>query len=164
MAVVGAENDNQLSAKTGVAQTTISTWRKRGKVPYEMCADVSQKYNISVDYLLFGSIPSTPLQYVEIAPIVPDLFIICWGRAERIVRLRKSLDTREVCVLLYNHIVESALKSKKGKEITIEQLVFAEELMEEIHDADYYASIGKVIEDRLRALPDGFFGDLIRQK
>lgn len=52
--VLGTKTDGELANALGVASQTVSTWRNRNKVPYEQVVDVSSRYNVSVDYLLFG--------------------------------------------------------------------------------------------------------------
>lgn len=50
----GSDNDAELARRLGISQTTISTWRKRGIVPYEACAKVAIEKGVSLDKLIFG--------------------------------------------------------------------------------------------------------------
>lgn len=51
---LGIEKDVQLADVAGVAKNTISTWKKRKQVPFDVIARLAQRYNFSVDYILFG--------------------------------------------------------------------------------------------------------------
>lgn len=159
MAAVGAENDNQLSAKTGVAQTTISTWRKRNKVPYDLCVNISKKYAVTLDFLVFGW-PLPPekeqqaIETIDIGRIIPEVFRSCWQIGEKVVAKSPSLDIRDVVIMLYNDSVLKYASSKAGKRQTIEQLLLLMGMMDEIFPPDY-AAIAKAIEAKLKKLPGG---------
>ncbi|MBA6255008.1 MULTISPECIES: hypothetical protein [unclassified Colwellia] len=43
-----------LSNDLGYNENWGTTTRKRGSIPYEACSKVSQKFNVSMDYLLYG--------------------------------------------------------------------------------------------------------------
>ncbi len=51
---LGATSDSELAEKLGVAKQTISTWKKRDKVPLEQIVDTALSYGLSVDSMLFG--------------------------------------------------------------------------------------------------------------
>ena len=53
-AATGSDNDAQLARSLDVPPTTVSTWRKRGVVPYEACVRVALQKNIWLDQLVFG--------------------------------------------------------------------------------------------------------------
>lgn len=48
------KTDADLASKLGVAKQTISTWRGRNRIPYELLVDISLKERISLDFLVFG--------------------------------------------------------------------------------------------------------------
>ena len=48
------ENDTDFSKKYGAKRNTISTWKKRDSIPYELLEEISQNENLSLDWLLTG--------------------------------------------------------------------------------------------------------------
>ncbi|AKB05630.1 helix-turn-helix family protein [Vibrio cholerae] len=51
---LGTSSDSELAQELGVAKQTISTWKKRNKVPLEQIVEISVEHNLSVDDILFG--------------------------------------------------------------------------------------------------------------
>lgn len=51
---LGTKGDSELAASLGVAKQTISTWKKRDKVPLEQVVETSLAHDLSVDAILFG--------------------------------------------------------------------------------------------------------------
>ncbi|MEZ9440903.1 helix-turn-helix domain-containing protein [Vibrio atlanticus] len=47
-------SDVELAAALSVAPQTISTWKKRNKVPYDHIIDISEKRAFSLDAIIFG--------------------------------------------------------------------------------------------------------------
>ncbi|MEC7308550.1 helix-turn-helix domain-containing protein [Vibrio crassostreae] len=47
-------SDVELAAALDVAPQTISTWKKRNKVPYDHIVDISEKRSFSLDAIIFG--------------------------------------------------------------------------------------------------------------
>lgn len=47
-------SDSNLSRDRGIPKTTISGWRSRDAIPYELCVQVSDETGVSLDWLLFG--------------------------------------------------------------------------------------------------------------
>lgn len=149
-AAVGAENDNQLANKTGVPQTTISTWRKKNVVPFELCAKVASLYNKSMDHLIFGDGEAASIKITELSPIELELFKLCWMKAEKVVQSIKGLDTRDVCLQIYNDSIDSLKSAKDGKKLTLDQLLLFHHMSDTIYPPDYQ-KLAKVIESRLVA-------------
>jgi len=48
------KSDMQVAKLLGVEQNTLSSWKKRNKVPYEKLDTLSMKYKISLEWLLSG--------------------------------------------------------------------------------------------------------------
>jgi transcriptional regulator with XRE-family HTH domain len=48
------EKDIEFSRLAGVAQNTISTWKKRKQIPIDVIAHLAAQYDFSIDYILFG--------------------------------------------------------------------------------------------------------------
>jgi hypothetical protein len=55
--VFNARNNNELATMLGVAYNTISTWRNRNSIPYQVCVDVATSKMVSLDWLLLGRGP-----------------------------------------------------------------------------------------------------------
>lgn len=53
-AALGVKNDVELSNAIGVSKSTISSWKKRGKVPLDKCLMVSQRTMTSLEEILTG--------------------------------------------------------------------------------------------------------------
>jgi len=51
---LGFSKDKDFCEKYELKQNTVSTWKKRNSVPYDLIADISQNENISLDYVLNG--------------------------------------------------------------------------------------------------------------
>ena len=52
--ILGRQGDADLAEGLGVQRTTVSSWKTRGKIPYEECWQVAQKTGASMDWLLSG--------------------------------------------------------------------------------------------------------------
>lgn len=52
--VMTVKSDEEMARELGTSRTTISSWRGRGVVPYAVCADVAQKWGVSLDWLVLG--------------------------------------------------------------------------------------------------------------
>jgi transcriptional regulator with XRE-family HTH domain len=48
------KNDTQVAHLLGVEQNTLSSWKKRNKIPYEKLDNIAIKYHISLDWILSG--------------------------------------------------------------------------------------------------------------
>lgn len=148
MSIVGVENDHQLAKKVGIAQTTISTWRKRGKVPYEFCVNIAQDYKRSVDWVLFGTNRSFDLAAMEYGFIELSLFEVCWEAAEKVVAIAPDLDLRLAAALIYNARLKTFVKFLDRK-LSVEQAVFAFSVNDEIGAYDF-AKYAEVIREELK--------------
>lgn len=51
---LGIKRDVEFCSKYDIKANTLTTWKKRNKVPYELIEEISQNENISLDWLLFG--------------------------------------------------------------------------------------------------------------
>ncbi|WP_026608704.1 helix-turn-helix transcriptional regulator [Methylocaldum szegediense] len=56
---LGTDKDVELADAIGVSRQVLSTWRKRGTVPYEKLCEVASEKNISLNWLLLGKGPTT---------------------------------------------------------------------------------------------------------
>ena len=54
MTTTGINTLTGLSKELGYTENWGTTTRKRGGIPFEACAEISEKHNISMDYLLYG--------------------------------------------------------------------------------------------------------------
>lgn len=48
------KNETQVAQLLQVEQNTLSSWKKRGKIPYEKLDIVAQNNNLSLDWILSG--------------------------------------------------------------------------------------------------------------
>jgi len=53
--VLGAKNDTQLSEIIGKPRSTLSSWKIRKKIPYELCESVAKDYGVRLEWLLSGT-------------------------------------------------------------------------------------------------------------
>ena len=54
MTTTGINTLTGLSKDLGYTENWGTTTRKRGGIPFEACAQISEKHNISMDFLLYG--------------------------------------------------------------------------------------------------------------
>jgi hypothetical protein len=52
--VLGCENDTDLAAALETVKTTVSSWRTRNSVPYEVCMKVHREKGVDLAFLMFG--------------------------------------------------------------------------------------------------------------
>lgn len=48
------KNETQVAKLLGVEQNTLSSWKKRNKIPYEKLDSLALEYKISLEWLLSG--------------------------------------------------------------------------------------------------------------
>ena len=51
------KNDTEFCKRYGIKPNTLSTWKKRGKIPYDLIIEISQNENIPIDFILLGVVP-----------------------------------------------------------------------------------------------------------
>lgn len=51
---MGLRKDSDFCKKFDIKPNTLSTWKKRNTIPYELIEKISQNENISLDFLFFG--------------------------------------------------------------------------------------------------------------
>ena len=52
---MGFKKDLEFCEKFDIKANTLSTWKKRGTIPYDLLEKISQNENISLDWLVFGN-------------------------------------------------------------------------------------------------------------
>lgn len=52
---MGFKKDLEFCEKFNIKANTLSTWKKRDSIPYELLEKISQNENISLDWLFFGN-------------------------------------------------------------------------------------------------------------
>ena len=52
---MGFKQDLEFCEKFDIKANTLSTWKKRGTIPYDLLEKISQNENISLDWLVFGN-------------------------------------------------------------------------------------------------------------
>ena len=50
----GVDTDAEIARALGVSPQTLSTWKRRGTIPYERVCDFAVNQDVSLDYLLLG--------------------------------------------------------------------------------------------------------------
>jgi transcriptional regulator with XRE-family HTH domain len=65
------DRDANLAEAIGVSRQVLSTWRKRGTVPYEKLCEVAREKRLSLDWLLLGRAP-LPSDDNELAELLAD--------------------------------------------------------------------------------------------
>ena len=53
------KNETEVAKFLGVEQNTLSSWKKRDKIPYEKLDEIATKYNLSMDWLLGNQTSNT---------------------------------------------------------------------------------------------------------
>jgi len=104
---IGISKDSQFCEKYDIKANTLSTWKKREKIPYELIEKISQNENLSLDWLLAGK-GEMLLQEQKTTPHEPSL-----SKEERELLLNfKELppDLQEIHFL---EIKTDALKEKR---------------------------------------------------
>lgn len=133
-AVVGAQNDNQLAKIEGLAQTTISTWRSKGRVPFELCSRVSLKHKVPLDFLIFGNHSDSPYPYTSIGYIDAFLYKGCIKEAKKVISIKPDLDIFDVVAALYNMWV-GQLNDLEKRGLSYEQALAVLEYLSEMPDS-----------------------------
>lgn len=79
-AVTGARYDSAIARELGVTPQTVSSWRKRGTVPYEVVTAFAAKKGLSLNYMLLGK--DSPIWTAgEIDPTVAEAIAGALGAA-----------------------------------------------------------------------------------
>lgn len=144
MALVGAKNDHQLAKACGVAQTTISTWRQREKIPYELCVRVAIEHEASVDWIIFGKKPNLTKKGQEFGYIEASLYKLSWRTASMITEKYPEIDTAFGAMIIYNGRIELVQKMH-GEGLSPEQAILALTVMDDLSvgQADRYTETVK---------------------
>mgnify|MGYP003571689253 CR=1 FL=1 len=51
---MGVSKDSEFCKKMDLKASTVSSWRKRNSIPYDMIVDLSHNANFSIDYVIKG--------------------------------------------------------------------------------------------------------------
>lgn len=52
------KTDRELAEVLGIAPPSVSNWKKRNTIPYDVCVEVATKHDVSLDWLILGLGPS----------------------------------------------------------------------------------------------------------
>lgn len=99
-----AHSDAALARALSVSRQTVSTWRKRGTIPYEAITQFAHEKNVSLDYLLLGYenddkalIPIDERLFKEVVSIL--------AAEESELRLMgKRVDFAQYAAMIYNSV------------------------------------------------------------
>jgi len=61
----GFKKDFEFCEFYNIKPNTLSTWKKRNKIPYELIEDISQNENISIDFILNGKVQNEPIKSLD---------------------------------------------------------------------------------------------------
>ena len=56
--MLSVSSDSALARAMNTTPQTISSWKMRDSIPYAMCVNLSEKHNVSLDWLLTGKEPN----------------------------------------------------------------------------------------------------------
>lgn len=62
---LGVLKDSEFCKKYNLKASTVSSWRKRDSIPYDLIIEISQNANFSLDYVLKGVIKEHEVNYKE---------------------------------------------------------------------------------------------------
>lgn len=112
--VAGARNDAALARALGVSRQSLSSWRKRGPVPFEVTVKFAAERGLSLDFLLLGR----GTAWTAGGAVVPQLLMEIVEELESQIRELGSSHASQVgevrrlfayhCGILYNRIVGMA--------------------------------------------------------
>lgn len=151
---VGAENDHQLAQKTGTAQTTISTWRSKGRIPYELCTQVAKEFGAHIGWLLFGD-EGINIGHFEDRPGLIDIsfFDFCWSAAGNVINAEPSIERKLAAVVIYNSMWRKLNSELAGStKLTREQAALAYVVFDNIGMFDW-AKIARSMREQLDKYP-----------
>ncbi|RXK14235.1 hypothetical protein CP965_01955 [Halarcobacter mediterraneus] len=63
--LLGVTKDTEFCNRYNVKANTLSTWKKRNTIPYELIVEISQNENFSLDYILKGQTQKNIVNYKE---------------------------------------------------------------------------------------------------
>ncbi len=72
MSVTGANSQKELATKLNIRESTISTWKERGKIPANQLHEFAKSYGVSIDSLT-SSVPSTGQGEACVCPQMDEL-------------------------------------------------------------------------------------------
>lgn len=84
-ASIGVNTDAGLCRTLGLKPQTLSGWKSRDSIPYELCEQIAGKYEVSIDWLLTGEGPM--YRSAQPAPAAP-----LSSREEAVLAMFRSLD------------------------------------------------------------------------
>jgi len=100
------EKMNELSVLLGYKESWGASTRKRGGIPFEACAKAYEKYNVSMDYLLYG-IDNMPkkidINELQIS-ITEGIFAAV---QQEMITLNKNVKISTMANMITNEIIEN---------------------------------------------------------
>lgn len=126
-----SENDAQLARALDIPQTTVSSWKKRGVIPYEACVRVAGERGISLDVLIFGDILPRD---TGITPIHPELFDISWNLARAMMAVDDCNLIKSRAVEIYNARA-STVERMRGR-MTVEEWIHEFKVTDSVYISD----------------------------
>ncbi len=125
---MGFKKDVEFCEKFGIKANTLSTWKKRDTIPYELIEKISQNENISLDYLIFGKENLTQNSHSENYEI--DLLNVRAGAGEGIYNyIIETVDT----ISLDKSFFRTPINTNKIKGIQVD----GDSMEPTLRDGDY---------------------------
>lgn len=129
VAVTGARYDAAVARELGVTPQTLSSWRKRGTVPFEVVTAFALKRGLSLDYMLLGK-GSSLWAGGEIDPALAEAIALEFGA---VVEETKARDLELFpswpllgyrLALIYNRVIKRARPGDKYGDIIADEVRF----------------------------------------
>lgn len=91
--LLGIKRDSEFCEKYKIKPNTLSTWRKRNKIPYELIEEISQNENLSLDEILLNSnkYPQTENNNLIELPYYPETYAAAGGGAINYQDVKKPI-------------------------------------------------------------------------
>lgn len=124
------KTDTEMSKLFSVTPQTISTWRKRGTIPYNSLVTLCEREGMSLDWLLTGEGPMKKYEAPEEKPLTGV------REASTIYNVREDPDLAEIVSLLEEfpqdkRLILKLLKGKKEIREALEGIEIKDILKEE---------------------------------
>lgn len=102
----GLTKDTEIASELCVARQAVSTWRKRGTIPWDVLCSYAQDCKYSLDYLLLGVAPGiTGLEQINLSMIDLIEKEFCTYNIEELVQLKTG--SAYDIGLIYNNIIST---------------------------------------------------------
>lgn len=159
---LGVTTDYELAKALGRATSSVHNWRRRGNIPLDECINVSNKTNVSLDWLILGKGNGYVIQSRLMPPPTGDLHIIEYNGPNEDHSRIPIYDIEAAAGtgwLFDDELVEASIFLDTGQlerdgldpSQVVGVRVRGDSMGETLHDGD------RVLVDRSSRTPDGVF-------